>query len=53
MLAIAKAVGFPPAFWFEDASADGTPADSAEGLDLAASVGHLLETILHPRTGGP
>jgi transcriptional regulator with XRE-family HTH domain len=53
MPAIAKAMGFPPALWFEDAPADGALASPPEGRDLAGRIGHLFETILHPRTGEP
>ena len=31
MLAIARAMGFPPALWFEDAPGEGTRAIPAEG----------------------
>jgi transcriptional regulator with XRE-family HTH domain len=53
MLAIARAMGFPPALWFEETLADGIQADAVEGQDLAGRVGHLFETIVHPRTGEP
>ena len=35
MLAIAKAMGFPPALWFEETPGDGIQAVPAEGQDLA------------------
>jgi transcriptional regulator with XRE-family HTH domain len=53
MLAIASAMGFPPALWFEDALGDGIQAAPEEGQDLASRVGHLFETIRHPATGEP
>jgi len=53
MLAIAKAMGFPPEAWFEEVPGDGTRAALAEGQDLAAKVGHLFETMRHPATGEP
>jgi transcriptional regulator with XRE-family HTH domain len=53
MLAIARAMGFPPALWFEDAPGDGAMAYPAEGGDLAARVEHLFEAIRHPGTGEP
>jgi transcriptional regulator with XRE-family HTH domain len=53
MLAIASAMGFPPALWFEDALGDGIQAAPAEGQDLASRVGNLFETIRHPGTGEP
>ena len=53
MLAIARAIGFPPALWFEDAPGDGTGAAPAEGQDLAGRVGHLFDAIRHPGAGEP
>jgi transcriptional regulator with XRE-family HTH domain len=53
MLAIARAMGFPLALWFEDAPGDSIQAAPAEGQDLAGRVGHLFETIRHPATGEP
>ena len=52
MLAIARAMGFPPEAWFEDVP-DSTRAAPAEGQNLAARVGHLFDTVLHPRIGEP
>jgi transcriptional regulator with XRE-family HTH domain len=51
MLAIARAMGFPPALWFEEAP--GRAVAHVEGQDLAARVGHLFATIRHPGTGEP
>ena len=53
MLALARAMGFPPALWFDEMPGDVTLATPAEGQDLASRVGHLFKTILHPRTGEP
>jgi hypothetical protein len=53
MLAIARAMGFPPEAWFEDVPADGVPASPAKGGDLAARVGHLFDAVRHPGTGEP
>jgi hypothetical protein len=53
MLAIARAMGFPPEAWFEDAPGDGMQAAPREGRDLAARVGHLFGTVRHPGTGEP
>jgi transcriptional regulator with XRE-family HTH domain len=53
MLAIARAMGFPPALWFEDSPGDGVPVPSAESRDLAARVEHLFGAVKHPRTGEP
>jgi transcriptional regulator with XRE-family HTH domain len=53
MLAIAKAMGFPPEAWFEDVPTGQTRDSLPEGQDLAARVAHLFDTIVHPRTGEP
>jgi transcriptional regulator with XRE-family HTH domain len=53
MLAIARAMGFPPALWFEDAPAEGPQIASEQGQDLASRVEHLFKTIRHPGTGEP
>ena len=53
MGALAKAMGFPPEAWFGDVSGDGAHLAPAEGRDLVARVGHLFDTIRHPRTGEP
>jgi hypothetical protein len=47
MLAIARAMGFPPALWF----GDGTQIVLEQDQDLASRVERLFETIRHPRTG--
>jgi transcriptional regulator with XRE-family HTH domain len=53
MAAVARAMGFPPEAWFEDASGDETPAAPVDGRDLAGRVAQLFETVVHPRTGEP
>jgi hypothetical protein len=53
MLAIAKAIGFPPEAWFDEMPGDGIQATPAKGQDLAGRVEYLFETIVHPRTGEP
>jgi transcriptional regulator with XRE-family HTH domain len=53
MLAMARAMGFPPALWFEESPGDGTIVPPAEGKDLASRVGHLFDAIHHPGTGEP
>ena len=53
MRAIAKAMGFPPEEWFEDAPGDGIQAAPAEGRDLTTRVEHLFATIVHTGTGEP
>jgi hypothetical protein len=52
--ALAKAMGFPPALWFEEdlTGADGRGAvESPEGL--AGRVEHLFDAIKDPKTGEP
>src|SRR5688572_11597722 len=51
MRAIAKAMGFPPEAWFEDAPGQG--AARVEEEDLAARVESLFQTIRNPGTGEP
>jgi transcriptional regulator with XRE-family HTH domain len=53
MMAIAKAMGFPPAAWFKEIPGNGTPAIPTDGQDLAARTERLFETIMHPKTGEP
>jgi transcriptional regulator with XRE-family HTH domain len=53
MRVMAKAMGFAPEAWFEDISADGSRAARREGRDIAGRVGHLFESVVHPRTGEP
>jgi transcriptional regulator with XRE-family HTH domain len=53
MLAIVRAMGFPPALWFEDPPGDGIQAALTEDQDLASRVGLLFETVRHPATGEP
>jgi len=52
MLAIARAMGFPPALWFEDAPGDGAVAAPVEAQDLASRVGRLFEAVSR-RRGSP
>jgi transcriptional regulator with XRE-family HTH domain len=53
MLAIARAMGFPPVLWFEDASGHVVSVAPAEDQDLTTRVGRLFETMRHPKTGEP
>lgn len=53
MLAIARAMGFPPEAWFEDAPGDVAQATPAEGRDLAGKVGHLFGAVRHPGRASP
>ena len=52
MRAIAKAMGFPPEAWFEDAP-DRTRVAPVEGQDLAGRVEHLFDAVRSPKTGEP
>ncbi|MEJ7872182.1 MAG: helix-turn-helix transcriptional regulator [Rubrobacteraceae bacterium] len=49
--ALAKAMGFPPALWFEE-DLDGTKVEPA-GDDLAERVEHLFRIVRNPKTGEP
>jgi len=49
--AIAKAMGFPPALWFEE-DLDGSKVKPA-GDDLAERVEHLFQVVRNPKTGEP
>ena len=53
MLALARAMGFPPAAWFDETPGGASPAGPDLGLDIAARVQHLVETIKNPKTGKP
>ena len=48
LLAIARAMGFPPALWFED----GDLPVPERGEDLASRVAHLFETTRGTRRQG-
>jgi transcriptional regulator with XRE-family HTH domain len=52
MLALAKAMGFPPALWFDETPGH-APDALPEGRDLSARVESLFETVVHPATGEP
>lgn len=52
MAAIAKAMGFPPAAWFEDET--GTRVETAnESGGIVGRVEHLFEVVRNPKTGEP
>jgi transcriptional regulator with XRE-family HTH domain len=53
MMAIAKAMDFPPEAWFEDAPGDGRRTASAEKRDIAGRIEYLFGVVRHPRTGEP
>ena len=53
MMAIAKAMGFPPEEWFEDVPGNWARDDRAEGQDLAGRIQHLFGAVRHPMTGEP
>ncbi len=52
MRAMAKAMGFPPALWFEEDLGDGAKVESV-GEGLADRVEHLFQVVTNPKTGGP
>jgi hypothetical protein len=51
MLAIARAMGFPPEAWFEETPSGPSPAVPGEGLDIAGRVVHLFDAVRNPTTG--
>jgi hypothetical protein len=53
MMAIAKAMGFPPGAWFDETSSGGAPAATDESQDLAGRLEHLFGAVRHPKTGEP
>ncbi len=53
LAAIARAMGFAPEEWFEEAPGDRVSAPPPEGLSVAGRVGYLFEVVRHPRTGEP
>src|SRR5829696_9676913 len=53
MEALAKAMGFPPEAWFEDAPGQGAQVGPTEGRSVAGRVEHLFGVVRHPRTGSP
>ena len=54
MRAIAKAMGFAPEVWFEDALAEGRSIGEAEdSRGVAGRLEHLFEVVRNPKTGEP
>jgi hypothetical protein len=53
LAAIAKAMGFPPEAWFEDAPGRGARTAPAEGSGVTGRVEALFAAVRHPRTGEP
>jgi transcriptional regulator with XRE-family HTH domain len=54
MRAIAKAMGFPPAAWFDENVGDGTPAGpDHKGRGISARVEHLFDAVSNPKTAEP
>jgi transcriptional regulator with XRE-family HTH domain len=54
MRAIAKAMGFPPEVWFDDALAEGrTMGQAEESRGVAGRLEHLFEVIRNPKTEEP
>ena len=52
MRTIAKAMGFAPEVWFEEALGDGRPRGRAEEYgDVVGRLEHLLDAIRNPKTG--
>src|SRR5215203_4441243 len=50
--AIAKAMGFPPAAWFDETVGDGTPASPAhEGHGIVGKVELLFDAVRNPISG--
>jgi transcriptional regulator with XRE-family HTH domain len=49
MRTIAKAMGFPPALWFEEDLGDG-PKVEAAGDDLSERVEHLFQVVKNPKS---
>jgi len=53
MLAIARAMGFPPEAWFEDAPGGAVARVEGQDRGIAARAESLFATITHPGTGEP
>jgi hypothetical protein len=54
MAAIAKAMGLPPALWFDEGLGDGSPsARVSEEHGIAVRVEHLFDAVMNPKTGEP
>jgi len=53
MRVIAKAMGFAPEAWFEDAPGDRAQTAPTEDHNLALRVEHLSGAVRHPKTGEP
>jgi hypothetical protein len=53
MVAIAKAMGFPPEAWFEDGAGRGPAGPSEDGRGIAGRVEHLFDAVRNPATGEP
>ena len=51
MLAIAKAMGFPPGAWFDEIPAGAIGIVADEGLSLAGRLEHLFDAFRNPHTG--
>jgi transcriptional regulator with XRE-family HTH domain len=55
MLAIARAMGFPPEAWFDERAgrAPSGSESSEEGRGISGRVEHLFRVVKNPRTGEP
>jgi hypothetical protein len=51
LAAMAKAMRFAPALWFEEDFGHMPDGQSSEGRDIASKVEHLFDVIRHPRRG--
>src|SRR5215210_4972075 len=53
LAAIAKAMQFAPALWFEEGFGHVPDGQSSEGRGIAGRVEHLFEVVKNPSTGEP
>jgi transcriptional regulator with XRE-family HTH domain len=53
LVAIAKAMGFPPAAWFEEGVGHGPERAGDEGRGIAGKVEHLFDVVRNPKSGEP
>ena len=53
MAAMAKAMGFPPEAWLEEAARRAQAGPSEDGRGLAGRMEHLFDAVRNPTTGEP
>jgi transcriptional regulator with XRE-family HTH domain len=53
MLAIARAMGFPPEAWFEEGVGRAPTGLADDGRGIAGRVEHLFDAVRNPKTGEP